>query len=319
MEIIPYLRRPDWPVNTALLDELDAELQRRGYGDLIAVRPLKELTSNERQRARVAIADGPTEEQLQTLPSLEWLQSVWAGVEQLLAVAPNDVPIARMIDPQLGHTMSEAVLAWTLYLHRDMPRYARQQNAREWIMHQLVPTRARRVGVLGLGALGAPAASTLAKHGFSVAGWARSTKAIDGVKCYSGNDGFEVLLRQSDIVVNLLPDTPDTRGLLDTTALAYLPDGAALINFGRGPTVVDDALLRALDDQLEHAVLDVFVTEPLPDDHPYWGHPKVTMLPHISGPTSPETAAVIVVDHIARWVRYGVQPADAMVDRTRGY
>ena len=319
MEIVPYLRRPDWPINTPLLTELAAELGRRGDEAPIEVRPFDELTVDERAGVRVAIVDGPSEEQLRSLPNLEWLQSTWAGVEQLLAVVPEHIPIARMIDPQLGHTMSEAVLAWTLYLHRDMPRYARQQAEHRWIMHQLVPTRARRVGVLGLGALGSLAATTLAGHGFDVAGWARSPKHIDDVDCFTGADGFERLLQRSDIVVNLLPDTPDTRGLLDDAAFALLPDGAALINFGRGHTVDDEALLRALDSRLEHAVLDVFVTEPLPDDHPYWDHPRVTVLPHISGPTSPDTAAVIAVGNIARWLRDDVQPADALVDRTRGY
>lgn len=319
MEIVPYLRRPDWPVNRPLLVELAAELARRGDEAPIDVRPFDELSPDERQRVRVAIVDGPSEEQLEALPNLEWLQSTWAGVEQLLAVVPEHVPIARMIDPQLGHTMSEAVLAWTLYLHRDMPRYARQQADHDWIMHQLVPTRARRVGVLGLGALGALAASTLAQHGFDVAGWARSPKHIDGVECFSGTVGFDTLLQRSDIVVNLLPDTPSTRGLLDDAAFGRLPDGASVINFGRGHTIDDGALLRALASRLEHAVLDVFVTEPLPDDHPYWDHPRVTVLPHISGPTSPDTAAIIAAGNIARWLRDDVQPADALVDRTRGY
>ena len=135
------------------------------------------------------------------------------------------------------------------------------------------------------------------------------------------------MLERSDIVVNLLPDTPATVGLLDADAFARMPAGASLINFGRSPTVDDDALLAALDGDgdghggghLDHAVLDVFVTEPLPDDHPYWDHPRVTVLPHISGPTSTDTAAVIAAHNVRAFLADGTLPTDAIVDRARGY
>ena len=216
--------------------------------------------------------------------------------------------------------MAEAVLAWTLYLHRDMPRYAAQQRARDWREQPLVRTADRRVGVLGLGVLGRSAGQRLAANGFDVAGWSRTPRAVEGVETFAGDSGFDLLLERSDIVVNLLPDTPATRGLLDAAAFARLPEGASLINFGRGATVDDEALLAALDrGHVDHAVLDVFVTEPLPDEHPYWDAPRVTVLPHISGPTSPDTAAEIVLDNVERWLASGRLPTEALVDRTRGY
>ncbi len=321
--VVPYVRRPDWPTHDVLLAELRAEAERTRAvdgGHRLEIVELADLDAERCSGVRLAVIDGPDATQLATLPALEWVQSTWAGVEEVLPAVPERVAVVRMIDPQLGHTMAEAVLAWTLYLHRDMPRYAAQQSRREWAEQPLVRTSDRRVGVLGLGALGSVAARRLADQGFDVAGWSRTPKSVDAVESYAGDSGLELLLERSDIVVNLLPDTSDTRGLLGADAFGRLPAGASIINFGRGPTVDDDALLAALDSaRVEHAVLDVFVTEPLPDDHPYWDHARVTVLPHISGPTSPDTAAVIAIGNIRRWLASGELPADALVDRTLGY
>ncbi len=321
--VVPYVRRPDWPAHDDLLAELRAEAERTLLDDddhRLEIVDYADLDAAQRADVRLAVIDGPDAGQLAMLPALEWVQSTWAGVEEVLPAVPERVAVVRMIDPQLGHTMAEAVLAWTLYLHRDMPRYAAQQARHEWIEQPLVLTGDRRVGVLGLGALGGVAARRLAEHGFDVAGWSRTPKSVEAVESYAGDSGLELLLERSDILVNLLPDTSDTRRLLDTDAIDRLPAGASVINFGRGPTVDDGALLAALDSGgIEHAVLDVFVTEPLPDDHPYWDHPRVTVLPHISGPTSPDTAAVIAIGNIRHWLASGELPADAVVDRTLGY
>lgn len=320
--LVPFVRDSALGPHDALVDALRAampDIDLQIHAD-IPIDRLGEPT--------VAIVDGPSIEQLSTIANLRLVQSTWAGVEAILPAVPDGVEVARMVDPQLGLTMAEAVLAWTLYLHRDMPRYARQQRQADWVEH--VPVRAsnRRVGILGLGALGRLAVETLRDQNFDVAGWSRSRKTIDGIACFDdepGGGGIDALLERSDIVVNLLPDTPATVGLLGTEAFARMPPGASLINFGRGPTVDDDALLAALDGDLEngahldHAVLDVFVTEPLPDDHPYWGHPRVTVLPHISGPTSTDTAAVIAAENVRAFLADGTLPIDAIVDRTRGY
>ena len=324
--VVPYVRRRAWLPHDVLVAELHGQVKLAATAPAGAsthrfrVVEFADLDDAARADARVAIVDGPSQDQLAALPALEWVQSTWAGVEAVLPAVPEHVAVARMIDPQLTHTMAEAVLAWTLYLHRDMPRYAAQQRARDWIEQPLVRTSDRRVGVLGLGVLGRAAAARLVANGFPVLGWARTPKPVEGIETFVGDDGLERLLERSDIVVNLLPDTLDTRRLLDRRAFDLLPTGAALINFGRGPTVDDDALLDALDDgRVEHAVLDVFTTEPLPDDHPYWDHPHVTVLPHVSGPTSPDTAASIVVANLRRWLDTGELPADALVDRGLGY
>ncbi|MEP1124578.1 MAG: glyoxylate/hydroxypyruvate reductase A [Ilumatobacter sp.] len=335
--LVPFVRSPDNGPNAALVDALC-----RAAPDL-DVRVLGEIAPERLHEVTVAIADGPSEGQLARLPNLRLVQSTWAGVEAILPVLPAGVEVARMVDPRLAETMAEAVLAWTLHLHRDMPRYARQQRNGQWIVHELVHASHRRVGVLGLGVLGRAAVETLRDHGFDVTGWSRSPKSIDGVECFhDGLDGggVDALLRRSDIVVNLLPHTEATTGLLGAAAFAQMPTGSSLINFGRGPTVDDEALLAALDDgttsgasdtgsrvtgarldraHLEHAVLDVFVTEPLPEGHPYWSHPRVTVLPHVSGPTSAETAAVIAAANVRAFLVDGTLPADALVDRTRGY
>lgn len=317
MPLVPFVRSPGIGPNAALVDAL-----RRAMPDL-DLRILENIAPARLRGATVAIVDGPSAEQLSMLPNLRLVQSTWAGVEAILPAVPDGVEVARMVDPRLAETMAEAVLAWTLYLHRDMPRYAHQQRSAEWIGHEPVHASQRRVGILGLGALGRMTARTLRLQGFAVAGWSRSPKSIEGVQCFhdeTGGGGIDALLERSDIVVNLLPHTDATTGLLDAEAFARMPAGSSLINFGRGPTVDDAALLAALDrGRLDHAVLDVFVTEPLPDDHRFWSHPRVTVLPHISGPTSAETAAVIAAANVRAFLIDGTLPVDALVDRTRGY
>jgi glyoxylate/hydroxypyruvate reductase len=312
--IIPYVRQAGWVEHDDLLDALITALPE------FEVVALHDVAPERLVEIDVAIVDGPDPEQLATLPNLRWVQSTWAGVEALLAGLPHNIQIARMIDPQLADTMSEAVLAWTLYLHRDMPRYARQQRVGDWRIQSPVKAADRRVGILGLGVLGVAAAMRLAAQGFDTAGWSRSERSIESVETFDGDAGFEQLLRRSDIVVNLLPHTAATMGLLGADAFATMPNGASLINFGRGSAVGDDALLAALDaGHLAHAVLDVFDTEPLPAGHRYWSHESVTVLPHISGPTTSETAAFIAAANVRHYLATGELPADAMVSRVRGY
>lgn len=327
MPLVPFVRDLDDGPHDVLVDALRAAMPDLDL-QIHAQIPAERLSE-----ATVAIVDGPSAAQLSTLPNLRLVQSTWAGVEAILPTVPEGVEVARMVDPRLAETMAEAVLAWTLYLHRDMARYARQQRNGEWIGHDLVHASQRRVGILGLGALGRTAAETLRAQGFDVSGWSRSPKSIDGVTCFHDEPdggGVSALLERSDIVVNLLPQTEATTGVLDAEAFARMPVGSSLINFGRGPTVDDDALLDALAGEhqsaglergghLDHAVLDVFAIEPLPDDHPYWKHPRVTVLPHISGPTTPVTAGVIAAANVRAFLADGTLPTDALVDRACGY
>jgi glyoxylate/hydroxypyruvate reductase A len=247
------------------------------------------------------------------------VHSVWAGVERLVAdLDDTGLTIVRLVDPQLAETMAEAVLAWTLYLHRDMPAYARQQDQGAWLPRAYVRPQRKRVGLLGLGALANAAVDRLRAAGFQVAGWSRGRKDMPGVDCYAGDAELATMLARTDILVCLLPLTPATRGLLDASMLAHLPRHASLINFARGPIIDDEALRQALDSgRLAHAVLDVFAVEPLPPDQWQWRHPNVTVLPHCSAPTDMETASLIVARNIRRYRASGLLPDG--IDLRRGY
>ncbi|MFJ3054615.1 2-hydroxyacid dehydrogenase [Herbaspirillum sp. NPDC087042] len=278
-----------------------------------------ELNEVQRAQCRLAIVANPDPAQLKLLPQLQWVHSVWAGVERLVAdLGDSGLQLTRLVDPRLAATMAEAVLAWSLYLHRDMPAYARQQREARWDSLDYVLPEQRRIGLLGLGALGEAAAQALRQARFPVSGWSRSPRSVAGVQTYSGMEGLDQLLKESDILVCLLPLTEDTRGLLGAERLALLPAQAQLINFARGP-IIDDAALRvALDaGQVRHAVLDVFAIEPLPSTAWQWSHPGVTVLPHCSAPTDCQTASAIVAANIAHYRNSGEIPAN--VDLKRGY
>jgi glyoxylate/hydroxypyruvate reductase A len=284
----------------------------------IELRPLPDLTASERRMATVAVVADPDPADLAALPALLWVQSLWAGVERLLRETPPDLRIVRLVDPQLSASMAEAVLAWTLYLHRDMPLYARQQAARVWRQHELRPAAGRRIGVLGLGHMGMAAVERLRSNGFPVIGWSREAKPVPGVETGHGADGLAWLLERADIAVILLPLTSETQGLMNDDALSRMKRGASLINFGRGAIVDREALFAHLDaGALDHAVLDVFATEPLPDSDPHWSHPRVTVLPHISAPTDLATASAIVAQNLRAFLYDGRIPES--VDRARGY
>ncbi|MCR9139393.1 MAG: glyoxylate/hydroxypyruvate reductase A [Alphaproteobacteria bacterium] len=269
--------------------------------------------------AEVAIVADPAPSDLQRLPKLRWVQSLWAGVERIVAELPDsEMKIVRLEDPQMARTMAEAVLAWTLYLHRDMPRYRRQQTQSKWQQHPVCLPSDRTIGFLGLGQLGREAARVLLEQDFSVCGWSRSRSDIEGITTFCGPSGLEAVLSKSDIVVILMPLTGQTRGIIDAKALSTMRKGAALINFARGALVDDRALLSALDSgHIDHAVLDVFDEEPLPPSSPYWSHPSVTVLPHISAPTTRSTASKIAASNIAQFFETGVIPQ--AIDRSRGY
>ncbi|QSZ60279.1 glyoxylate/hydroxypyruvate reductase A [Rhizobium sp. ZX09] len=281
--------------------------------------PFRQLDEDARQKVDIAIVANPDPADIARLPGLKWIHSVWAGVERLVSeLGESRLPIVRLVDPQLSRTMAEAVLVWTYYLFRDMPAYAKFQ--REHVWQQLAYRRPEQVtiGLLGLGALGAASASRLKEAGFSVIGWSRSAKSLAGVETFHGEEGLDLLLSRSDILVCLLPLTSETKGLLNRDRLSKLPADASLINFARGPIVVDGDLIEALDSgAMKHAVLDVFDIEPLPADNALWDHPAITVLPHISAPTDRETAAAIVAGNILTYRSTGALPTT--VDLERGY
>lgn len=280
---------------------------------------LSDLTAEQRAAAEVAIVANPNPADLATLPNLKWVQSLWAGVERLVAETQEaSFAIVRLQDPQLAATMAEAILAWTLYLHRGMPRYLAQQAAHIWQQHPLPLPSQRTIGLLGLGNLGQAAAHALTQHGFTVWGWSRTPTQIDPVQTACGQDGFYTVLQQSNILVCLLPLTHQTKHLLNHETLGLLPPGASLINFARGPIVDTNALIHHLDSgHLTHAVLDVFDEEPLPPHSPLWRHPSITVLPHIAAPTNKQTASQLVAINISNYFRHREMPPT--VNRALGY
>ncbi|AYM64834.1 glyoxylate/hydroxypyruvate reductase A [Agrobacterium fabrum] len=313
------------PSPIAFVSRMNAETEAVWKQALRAAMPeedilsFSELSAEQKSRVDFAIVANPDPADIAALPGLTWIHSLWAGVERLvLELGEKAPPIVRLKDPELSRVMAEAVLAWTYYLQRDMPAYRKNQEKALWQELDYRHPGEMTIGLLGLGALGTAAAERLTHAGFNVSGWSRSEKAVAGVETLTGDDGLQTLLEKSDILVCLVPLTDATRGLLDAGRLAVMKQGAALINFARGAVIVADDLLSALDSgRISHAVLDVFEQEPLPTASSFWRHPKVTVLPHISAPTSRESSARIVAGNVRAWRQTGDLPDT--VDMIRGY
>lgn len=312
-ESIAFISQVDYAQRNLWIKELQLAMPEE------RILAFSDMSTTEREQCRVAIVANPDPAELSTLPRLEWIHSVWAGVERLMAdLGDTKLKIVRLVDPQLATTMAEAVLAWTLYLHRQMPLYNQQQKLRLWKAQEYISPEKKTVSILGLGTLGEAAAKCLISAGFKVCGWSRNPKQIENVQCFSGNDGLKDMLAQTNILVCLLPLTPETRYLLDAEKISMLPYGAELINFARGAIVRDADLRTALDSaHLNHAVVDVFETEPLPFNEWHWDHPRVTVLPHCSAPTNRSTASAIVAKNIETYRLSGAIPKH--VDTRRGY
>ena len=259
------------------------------------------------------------------LPNLAAIFSLGAGVDHIFADSRlPQVPIARVVDPDLTTRMSEYVVLHCLSQLRQLPRYMAQQRAGIWEDDRNQPAaREVRVGVMGLGELGLDAVAKLRVIGFDVAGWSRSPKVIEGVPTYSGEAGMAEFLARTDILVCLVPLTPETRGMLNRALFAGLArdgrlGGPVLINAGRGGLQVEADILASLAaGELKAAVLDVFETEPLPQDSPLWTHPAVTVTPHNAAMSAPETVAAQVAAQIRR-LEAG-EPLEHIVDPARGY
>ena len=253
------------------------------------------------------------------LPDLRFALSIGAGVDQLdIGTIPAAVPLLRMAENAIADGMVEYVTMAALMLHRDMPHYLAEQAAARWSPRRRIAAAERRIGVMGMGMLGSAALDRLASFGFALSGWSRSRKAMPGVRCYAGTEELGAFLAELDILVCLLPLTPETRGMLAEPVFRQLPRGAALINAGRGGHLIATDLLAALDNRhLSAAILDVTDPEPLPADHPFWRHPRILLTPHVASSTDPATAAHFVADAILRH-RAG-KPLPGLVDRVAGY
>jgi glyoxylate/hydroxypyruvate reductase A len=244
--------------------------------------------------------------------------SLWAGVEKIVGNDTITQPLCRMVDPGLRQGMTEWVTGHVLRHHLGMDTHILHQDG-VWRDDVIPPLAAQRpIAMLGLGALGSASAQALAGLGFPVTGWSRTPKDVEGIATRHGEEALAEVLSTAQIVVLLLPLTPETRHLMNADRLAQLPEGAVIVNPGRGPLIDDDALLAALDQgRIGHATLDVFAEEPLPPAHPYWAHPRVTVTPHIASATRAATAAEAVAENIARGE--AGEPFLHVVDRSRGY
>ncbi|HTQ14405.1 MAG TPA: glyoxylate/hydroxypyruvate reductase A [Rhizomicrobium sp.] len=258
---------------------------------------------------------------LATLPKLKAVFSLGAGVDGFLADKdyPGGVPLVRFVDHTLSREMAQFVVMHVLMHHRMAKFFEQAQRDGKW--RQTIPPRRTedtRVGILGLGEIGMLAARHLRDLDFQVLGWSRTKKHVDAITSFAGDGELEAFLGSTDILVCLLPLTPQTRGILNARTFAKLPSGAYVINVARGGHLIEPDLIAALDSgHLSGAVLDVFQTEPLPEDNPLWRHPKVTVTPHVGAISDPRVAAQYVYDRIKRHTRGDA--LDHVVDMARGY
>lgn len=290
---------------------------RRAFAEAGVEAELVLEAAPETVEAIVYAPGGDTPPDFTRFTACRLVQSLWAGVERIVTNPTLTQPLARMVDPGLRQGMVEYVAGHVLRAHLGLDAVLAAQAGR-W--NPVVPPLAseRPVAVLGLGELGAASAQALAAFGFPVMGWSRRAKRVAGVECRHGEDGLAAVLARAQIVVTLLPATAQTDNLMDARRLALLPEGAWLINPGRGTLIDDAALLDALaTGRLGHAVLDVFRTEPLPHDHPFWAHPRVTVTPHVAAETRPSSAARVVAENLRR-LGAG-EPLLHLVDRAAGY
>ena len=279
--------------------------------------PQDEIVGVADKSVDVALVATPPDGTLQKLGQPKLIQSLWMGVEKLLAdpALPRGVPLARLVDPGMVAAMSETVLAHVLDWHRHLYRYRLQQASRSWKREEQRMASDRTIGLLGLGELGSDAARKLLALGFNVAGWSRRPKDIPGVRSFTD---LSSMLRLTDALVCLLPLTAETRGILNGQTFSAMKRGGCVINLARGGHVCVPDLVGALDSGwLAHAYLDVFDTEPLPERDPLWNHSAITVTPHVAAITEPRTAVPKVVDNIER-VRRGETPTN-LVDFAAGY
>ncbi|WP_458526125.1 2-hydroxyacid dehydrogenase [Onishia taeanensis] len=294
-----------------------------------------------RQRADYLVAWQPPGWLLEEQTGLKGIMNLGAGVDALLTnpSLPPGVPIVKLRDAGMAGPMIDYVRYAVLHFQRDFDRYAHQQGRLQWQPQPLVPKAEWSIGVLGLGAIGARVAQALATEGFPVHGWSRSPKALEGLICHHGKAGLKSLLGQVRSLVTLLPNTPETRGIIDAEALAALPEGASLINPGRGSLIDEAALLEALgpaearnadshasshearpatghQGRLRGAVLDAFPHEPLPAESSLWRHPRVLITPHIAAPTPRDGALEQVIATLKAWQAGEPVPS---VDPAAGY
>ena len=281
---------------------------------------IHELLSEAGAASDVALVWAPPPHAFAKCAGLRGIIMQGQGVDHMMrdSTVPRNIPLVRLIDPDMASALSHWAILNALDFWRDGAAYRAQQVARHWHSLPQRPAAGARVGILGVGAIGTVIARRFAALGFTVRGFANSPKQIDGVEVFAGSEALDAFAEGLDIVVSVLPLTPQTTGIMDAAFVERLAPGAFIINGGRGPQIVDEDLLAALDTgRLGGAALDVFAVEPLPEEHPFWTHPKVRVWPHVAA----QTNAVSAADQVARAITAimaGEEPANR-VDWSRGY
>lgn len=270
-------------------------------------------------QAEVAVCWNPPAGVYADMPRLRLIHSIAAGVDNLLARQDTrGLPVCRVVDPQLAQGMLQYVLWSVLHFHRKLDQALANQARAHWQRGVQVAAGDFRVGVMGLGELGGAIAAFLPSLGYDVHGWSRSPREIAGITVHAGQAAFDGFLAHCDVLICLLPLTDATRGILNARTFAALPQGAAVVNCGRGEHLVPADLIAALQSgHLRGAVLDVFAHEPLPPDDPLWRTPGVVVTPHMATMPTAATVAEQVVANIHR-LRHGATLANT-VDTSRGY
>lgn len=270
--------------------------------------------------ADYAVLWKPPQQLLDAQHHLKAIFNTGAGVDAMQKLRlPPGVPLIRLDDAGMAVQMAEYVCQAVIRHFRELGGYEAQTRAGQWQRGRLPRVRADfPVGILGLGVLGQRVAGALAAFDFPVNGWSQSPKALTGVQCFAGAQGFSDFLAASRVLVCLLPLTPDTKDILNHMTLSQLQRGGYVINVARGAHLVDDDLLALLDSgHLAGATLDVFRSEPLPPEHPFWHHPGITLTPHISACTLVDESIAQIAGKILALERG--QPVAGKVDPLRGY
>lgn len=308
-----------WPDRMSVLylsDPKRGEVLAKHFADALPDLPFHQAQAPDPQAVTHLITWKLPDDVMARHPNLRLIFSVGAGVDQFdLSRLPDHVRVVRMQEPGIAEQMQEYVTMAVLGLHRDLPGYLEQQRNRIWQAHTNRVASEVHVGVLGLGQLGLAAIEALRPFGFRLSGYTRTPREIASVTCFTDRARF---LGRLDILINLLPLTPETTGILNAEVFGQLKRGCGLVSVGRGRHVEQDDLLAALETgQLSAAWLDVTDPEPLPENHPLWAHPKVVITPHIACQTRPDDAAAHVIAAIK--AECAGEPIKGLVDRSRGY
>lgn len=275
---------------------------------------------NNKEKVQFAVSWNQPEHVLDQYPNLKAVSSLGAGVDHLLkdSSLPEDVKICRVVSDSLIQQMKEYVLGSVISIQRNFTRYIRQKDEARWQPHNHRLAGDTQIGIMGLGELGRPIARQLADLQYRVSGWSRSSKEIENVDCFAGNDELPAFLSKTNILVCLLPLTSETEGILDLGLFKQLNEPGWIINVARGEHLVDEDLIYALDKNLlQGAWLDVFDDEPLPDRHPFWSRKNIIITPHVASVTQPDEVAPQIVDNYKRALS-GMEVKHA-VDREKGY